>query len=389
LENLDYIHSLINLCFAENKESFVHSYNELQQKSNWKNIAKVNFLLPLVFYRAKKLGALSALQQKDSELADKQLKRASVKNLKLNHAFSKLYTIALNNNIEITAIKGVYLQHYLYPESYLRQMVDIDILVAASKVEELRKKLVIEGAIPITVHQSRFIESLLHQISPIKLNDVSIEIHRNLFDSFDEFVCPEALIASNSRVETLSGHKVKVLNNEFLLVYLCCHVFNTIRGGSLRLISLIDIFLLLNKSNINVEQLNSIAKEMNATLALQNILYLVSKLFKVETPCCPSTPENIELFPISLDYAIKIFLSEQPPFDTSHYFTKFKKINGFKNKTKYILHAVFPQQEYIKNRYLQPPFTFSKLCQAYIIHIASFIRTGNKTIFHFLRQKRA
>ena len=389
MENLNYIHSLINLCFAENKEAFVHSYTELQQKSNWRNIAKANFLLPLVFYRSKKLGALSTLQQSDVELADKQLKRASVKSLKLNNAFSKLCAIAHQNNIEVTAIKGAHLQHYLYTEPYLRQMVDIDILVAPSKIEALRQQLLNEGAISITVHQSRFIESLLHQISPIKFNDINIEIHRNLFDSFDEFVCPDALIASNSKLDTISGHEVKVLNDEFLLVYLCCHVFNTIRGGRLRLISLIDIFLLLKKSGINVELLNSIAKEMNATLALHNVLYLVSRLFKVENPCCPSTPRNIELFPISLDYAIKVFLSEQPSFDISHYFTKFKKIKGFKNKVKYIVHSVFPQKEYMKNIYLQPPFTFTKFCKAYIIHIVGFIKTGNKALFHFFRQKKA
>jgi DNA-directed RNA polymerase subunit N (RpoN/RPB10) len=337
--------------------------------------ASRNSVSPLIYYNLQRTGLLNELQPKYKEILEKHYRNAGIRNLKLRSAFIEIARQLLSQGINIIALKGIALQHELYYNPALRPMIDIDILVKEDQAEKALQVIYNIGGEAITYSESKYIDKFKHHYPPIFYKGVAIEIHRALFDSYDTVQIPVNSIWEKAEMRQIEGLNVLVPEKHHQLLFLCHHVFSTLRGGTVKLIWYIDIsaFLQKNFTAIYWDRFKKLVDETNANDSVFHSLGIVSYLFKEHffedtikyeiNKYCPR-PQEI------LFYIENAIVSPE----LNHYYQKFCNINSLTGKLKYLKNRMFPSVDFIQKKYQTSGFI--SILESYQKEFFSFISLG-------------
>lgn len=185
----------------------------------------------------------------------------------------KIDDLMNENQIEHIFLKGVSLKAY-YPESYMRSMGDIDVLVKEDKIKLVRE--VFEN------HQIKLTGNSTAHDNYEDLQGLSIEVHPRIsrdvddrFDSLSDHAWNESFIVENSRYQ---------LNVEYEICYLLVHLVKHFYSSGVGLRSILDIGLFVkeNQEIINENRLIEQLNQFNLDKFFLTIMYLNKLYFSID-----------------------------------------------------------------------------------------------------------
>lgn len=308
----------------------------------------------------------------------KALKTHQLRDLLTEGVYQKTITILNQNNIKVIPLKGIFLKRSIYKKPYLRPMIDIDILVsepekAFSILCENQYKILNDATLST-------LEPLKHQLKPLAYNGITIEIHRSLTDDFDTGNIPLDFIWQTSTPSPENPYCYN-LSKEILLLHLLHHAYSTRRGGPVKLIWYIDIILFINKYGqyLNWADAIELAMKWNIYNSLTEGLIIINELSdnihipkKIKELIENSKTSDIEIFPVK----------KEIPSDYSHYYEKFVKVRGAKNKILLVTQLLFPPKSYLELKYEKRKLYIF----LYVKHIVKSIRIAFGAFWGYVKK---
>lgn len=286
----------------------------------------------------------------------------------LYDAFRKITEAFNAKDIEVIALKGIYLAEALYKDIALRQFSDIDLLV---KPEDGSACLIILKEIGFKPCKSSDISKLIHSKSdfvhytPMQLNDVLVEVHIKLHRDSESY----QLMLNECWKDKV---QVKIKDSEFyalsvydLIIHLCVHLDKHFHEGHVQFTCFNDItnvlelhsqeimwdvflercrlfhceedvmrYLILNHTYFNASLPLTIADKYNYLLTEKDkqlfYQYLHGHKFKLET---------VTAIPVHLQ--------------------NLKKIDSLGDYLKYVSDLIFPPRRFMIEKYnIQHPSLF-------------------------------
>ncbi|MBF0716163.1 nucleotidyltransferase domain-containing protein [Gemelliphila palaticanis] len=237
MENVSYTDFLIFLRSVIRKEPIDKKYFNEASLNYFYVISKFHSIEALTYK-----GISSYEELKDFEIVKKwKLKTDKIfrRHLVFNAQRLKIEQSMSEKGIWYSRLKGLVIQNY-YPENYLRQMTDNDILFDANKISDL--KAIMENQGFNLYNRSGY--DYVYFKEPF----LNFEMHTNLsyargFESYFENILSR-LISSEDRKE-------KFLSKEDEYIYILSHDIKHIDASGIGIRSLIDMYYYFNK-NIDV-----------------------------------------------------------------------------------------------------------------------------------------
>lgn len=249
-------------------------------------------------------------------------RRSVLQSLQLENIFTTFAPLLQNENIDFMLFKGITLAHQVYPTPPLRPILTIDILVDPSNVNKTNEILIWHGCIPNYNMEQQQLTNMKVQVSTLQYNDVSIEIHTDLFPDHEDELIPLTEIFSKAFTGNILGYTIHTLIPEHHLVYLIYRLHKHAHQDFVKMIWLLDLRLFLEKfqSSINLNEVELILqKSKNLLLSLAAIQEILKCDFiKAENPF--SIKETNE--------AIRQFVSH--PSYSDFMFTPFRRVKLIK-----------------------------------------------------------
>ncbi|HPT89028.1 MAG TPA: nucleotidyltransferase family protein [Bacilli bacterium] len=175
-----------------------------------------------------------------------------------------------NNQIKHIFLKGSFLKQ-IYPESYMRLMGDIDVLVSEEDLPKASKVFAEYGYKHFLTNQSH--------TCYISNRKTLIEVHGRL-NSEDTDRYTKFLKRTWEEVYQISDYRYE-LNPEYNLVYLLIHLVKHLNSSGIGVRSVLDIGIFVNYfyDNLNEEKLMMFLQETKLELFFKNMLWLNEKCF--------------------------------------------------------------------------------------------------------------
>lgn len=192
---------------------------------------------------------------------------------------AQIKTLFQKEHIDHIFLKGTKLKT-LYPESYMRGMGDIDILVRSDLdvIKNLFKKMGIELE-SRTLQHDQYItpEGLLIEIHP--------SIHKDFNPKYQTY-----FKTAWNYTKLVEGYEYTLLPT-FEVIYLVYHLAKHVESSGIGLRSLLDIAIYIEKNVDSIDQkaLNETLESLQMTKFFQTILYLNHTYFEVEVPLLDSS----------------------------------------------------------------------------------------------------
>jgi hypothetical protein len=238
--------------------------------------ARRNGLSPLLYHILKQSGAIVPPQFLNNLHND--YLASTFHTSRLINAANKLINESAKHRISVMPLKGVFLAQYIYPDSSLRQMSDIDLLFPYQDADKARALLLnlentSSGDIKRVKHESD------HDLHSIVFDQFLVEPHRLLLPSNLRFTIPiDEIWTDSTAIE--NNELIRQMNPTHLLLYLICHIHYTIMRGGIRAAWFYDLKAVLNhyqdlithESIVQTATRWNILKPVSRTLALSNWL---------------------------------------------------------------------------------------------------------------------
>lgn len=261
------------------------------------SLANSHGVLPLVYKTLKSLNAerltpnannstpstlplkylLSDLKSEYSQIAHR--------NMLMSAELIRIMKLLEENHIEALAFKGPTLAQMAYGDITLRQYVDLDILVDESDAFKAGKLMSENGHIailPLTILSNTI---CLHTAKDFSLmseaGGVHTELHWRLFEKKYNISLLSCAIDKKCQTVKINNNKIKTLQNELLLVYLCLH---GAKHTFERIEWICDIDRLIRNSTVNWEETISISNQSHAERSFYLGLSLAHHLFYTTLP---------------------------------------------------------------------------------------------------------
>ena len=355
--------------------------------TNWADfieIANKNFVAPIIYQKLKLKHNIDLFPLTVKDQISRNAQIHLMKNLRINSVFIQICKILKDHKVDFILLKGIDLQYRLYQNPALRPMLDIDILLKDKDVDKVTNHFISLGAKQIRVSESKFIDSLKHHDSPIIFNQIAIEFHRSIVDSYDITKLGHLNIWDYSEYTVIEGIEVKVLIPELLIIYLCHHIFSTIQGGKIKLFWYYDIFLFFEtfRNSLNEELILSLLEKTGEPLIFYKTLSQVKSIFA--STCFPQKIDD-HLFEVDRNEIFQAMLAIHVTKVPPHYIMKFKLIRGFSPKAKYIFHKFFPSISYINDAY--KPSNHFQFAFLYLKHQIHYLNLALKAFLLYLYNK--
>lgn len=189
----------------------------------------------------------------------------------INYEYQEIVEVFKCKNIEFVPLKGAVLRKY-YSEPWHRTSCDIDILIREEDLEKATKNLIeLKG-------YKRERETNYHDVSLYSPSNVHLELHFNILEnikSIDKLLARVWDYCVLKENETLQFRQT----NEYLVFHLIAHLlYHFLRGGC-GVRSVIDIWLVHQKIEINQTVLQEMLKECGIVLFYERILELANVWF--------------------------------------------------------------------------------------------------------------
>jgi hypothetical protein len=200
--------------------------------------------------------------------------------------FSNVVNALQNAEIEVVALKGVYLSEYLYTEIGLRQFSDIDLLIRPDKTLKAVEILQSLGyryqeAIPV----SDFIrqKSDYVHLPPMILNGVSIELHVKLHRGGEKYNVNIDRIFATKIPALINGNEVFALDTMHQLIHIAVHAHKHFEEGNINFSSFLDLANLVDSvpEDFYSKSFEKLCEAYGVTEIVFRYLLLVHEFFQL------------------------------------------------------------------------------------------------------------
>lgn len=320
---LEYV-NLISLYLKKIKDKSV-----VVDETKFKLFLKLSDCHSLKTVYLKSLGMVSIDFDKDL-LSD--LENCYILNVAKVLSFDKeradLYHFLNQNNVDFLPLKGILLKDY-YPEPYVREFADNDILFNGSK-----NKLVRDFFIKKNYEIREFNKS--NHDAYIKKPFYNFEMHRSLFNCSDrnkEFNAYFKDYLIKSPVKENHEHES---SKEDFYIYFTAHAYNHFRDAGCGIRTLVDYYVYLKKEQLDFNYINKELKKLDLLDFSNKISSLSIKLFDEE-------PLNKE------EEKMLLYIASSGTYGTiEHSVAKGIKEKG---RFRYFMQRVFPPYRFYKTAY--------------------------------------
>jgi len=270
--------------------------------------------------------------------------------------FRKIAEAFTSQNIQVIALKGIYLSEWLYQDIGLRQFSDIDLLL---KEEDAANCLIILeglGYIPYKIELSSFVLSqfakdIVHY--PPRMKDgVSIELHIKLHSKNQSYNVLIPTLWANAIPATINGILVLALNNRDLLIHLCLHLDKHFRVGHVQFTCFNDITNLLERDAdiLNWEKLTETCRLYHCEETVYLIILMIHTYMSAAVPLA-----ILEKYGYLLTHKDKeLFIKYLRGYDgvaaaitLSGHFGYLKDLATFSEKVRYLWGVLFPSRAFM------------------------------------------
>ncbi len=207
------------------------------------------------------------------------------RNMLMSAELIRIIQLLEKNSIEALAFKGPVLSQMAYGDITLRQYVDLDILVDekdAFKAAEVMSQNGHTALLPLTILSN---QTCLHTAKDFSLlsesGGVHTELHWRLFEKKYNISLLSCAAEGKCQSVKISGHSIKTLQNELLMVYLCLH---GAKHAFERIEWICDIDRLVRHTQIDWEEAVLLAQRSQATRAFYLAFSLSQHLLHTVLP---------------------------------------------------------------------------------------------------------
>jgi len=323
----------------------------------FKNLANVHGVAALAWNNLERQNLLDGIPYPVQNYLRNTLMISLSRNTFNTEAMGEVLRLMNKNNIKTVILKGLALENSIYGNSGLRQMSDVDILIARKECMRAREILISNG------YRSLPVKSFFHKIilayagkhlpSLIK-SGTSVEIHHDLFGGINDELT-RILYESSYEVE-IKGEKAWFPQPQLFFIYLVRHLWLHELNNESQLRLYTDLVILLEKNNGEIlnPDLISLAADAGISDILADHLEVLRDIWDIEFPgwlndfiCNFSGKDFIKKF---------IFFVGSPkdnlPCDRPRFYRNLvKEIPGFHRRFLFILGDIFPSFTFMKDRY--------------------------------------
>ncbi|HEX2975571.1 MAG TPA: nucleotidyltransferase family protein [Bacteroidales bacterium] len=341
--------SLCRLEFSVEKKEEIGGY--IKKVADWEylfNAANNHGVIALVQYNIQLLGFLESVPEQQQYKIHSGFLKSVARNALISKIALELDQIAGKENIRVVLLKGLALEKTIFGDKGLRQMTDIDIIVAPEDAMKLRRAMQENGfeAAPFisSIYERKLYVEGKH-LPELTKYGIDTEMHTRLFDqkgnSFTESLIERSYPSGLYRNLQYPDPQLHFL---YLIKHLCKHESE----GSSQLRMYTDLALIAEKDKtILNEDLLSSAESLSLDKSLKSKLQIINDFFDIPVPSF--LKENI---PGNEDF-IKIIRSPGKILSGGgqNIFKPLKYIEGSLNKILFIAGYAFPSGKFLRYRY--------------------------------------
>jgi len=322
-----------------------------------------------LFY--KKLHFISAeIPEYIKQLLRKTYYTTINRNITFYSAFNEFSLAFKNNEIAFMPLKGIFVAEWLYGDIGLRQMSDIDLLIkeedgdkAVSIMKEIGyiispfEIIVSEAADKIT--RSIIDKDEAAHLQPMVKGILSVELHTKLQYKHEEYKQDTQEIWNTSRVVSLNGNSVEVLDFYQQIIHICLHLHRH-TGSHLQFTCYSDIAVFLEKfkDEINWRVLIDTCVKNGYEVPVFRYMLLTHEYMGAPLPSNIIDQYSYTVTDIDRDWFYK-HLTGFNIFEMSVESavpTHLQNIKLIKNpllKLRYVVEVVFPGREFMVEKYIE------------------------------------
>ena len=269
--------------------------------------------------------------------------------------FKKVAEALALHNIEVIALKGIYLSEWLYEDIGLRQFSDIDLLVREEDGPRCLDILAGMGFTPESDIESEFERKLeVVHFTPMVLNGVSIEIHVKLHRNNEKYHVNVNELWRNALPVIINNTSVYALNTNDLIIHLCTHLDKHFYQGHVQFTCFNDITNLLDiqATKIDWDALITACKHCNCENVIFKWFMLVNRYMNAPLPThiiekysALLTAKDEQLFYKYLNGYVG-FTSGLPK-----HMGNFEYLDSFPDQVRYFWEILFPSKNFMMAKF--------------------------------------
>lgn len=275
--------------------------------------------------------------------------------------FSNVVNALQNAEIEVVALKGVYLSEQLYTEIGLRQFSDIDLLIRPDKTLKAVEILQSLGyryqeAIPV----SDFIrqKSDYVHLPPMILNGVSIELHVKLHRGGEKYNVNIDRVFATKIPALINGSAVFALDTMHQLIHIAVHAHKHFEEGNINFSSFLDLANLVDTvpDDFYSKSFEKLCEAYGITEIVFRYLLLVHEFFQLNK--IPNAILDKYSKYVKIKHKNKFILYLQgykytEPAKTAipGHINNLRLISSGKDKLKYLFDLFFPPKSFMLDKY--------------------------------------
>ncbi len=275
--------------------------------------------------------------------------------------FSNVVNALHSAEIEVVALKGIYLSEHLYEEIGLRQFSDIDLLIRPDKTLKAVEILQSLGyryqeAIPV----SDFIrqKSDYVHLPPMVLNGVSIELHVKLHRGGEKYNVNVDRVFATKIPAVINGSNVFALDTMHQLIHIAVHAHKHFEEGNINFSSFLDLANLVDtvQDDFYSKSFEKLCEAYGVTEIVFRYLLLVHEFFQMN-----KIPLNIlDKYSkcVKIKHKNKFILYLQgykytEPAKTAipGHINNLRLLSSPKDIAKYLIHLFFPPKNFMMDKY--------------------------------------
>lgn len=200
---------------------------------NWQKFMEIGLkthLASLIYYNEKKV-QLDVLPDQVRQAFKHHQFQLMTLNTYLYEDYKKLQLACNEKEITCIPIKGIYLAQNVYPEIYLRQISDIDVIISADEHNKLMYVLNdLSWSVKVSHYKSTFHEK--YQTFHTPFNGLTaknaIDFHYALFDKGKGIDMPMDELSKRYHADELLEIPIKTLDHADQFIYLSMHLYKHI-----------------------------------------------------------------------------------------------------------------------------------------------------------------
>lgn len=273
------------------------------------------------------------------------------------HQIRQLATACAARGTELVLLKGCAALLWLYEERGLRVLGDLDVLVPPAQAETTLELLVHLGYQPVSKAVTRKSaeeaylaeQRRLHLPQMARDQQVPIELHLRLFRQADGTPFLPDLWSDAFSPDVKLPH-LKVLSPSHSLLHGSIHYWKHLHEGFCPLKSLLDLLLIVHGhgSELDWQELWATARRWGILTEAAAVLATLNCIWSLPIP---GLPEGTA--PLSKDVLIsgRQLLPETGAWKMSwDYLARAKQLKGLPARARYLLRALFPEPEYVRDQ---------------------------------------